>query len=117
MAVSAPTGMPSGPQDQRSQIRTFNIAPNWTRAIGGDKIFTFGGFVRQDQFNYYPSDNPFADLTPDLQTLTIGQNRTLDQRRARQLRLSKAFTTSRRRIRTHPPKGRLASSIPLQHVA
>ncbi len=72
-----PNGLAVGPQDQRSQIRTFNIAPNWTRTIGGDKIFTFGGFVRQDQFNYYPSDNPFADLTPDLQTLSIGQNRTL----------------------------------------
>jgi hypothetical protein len=24
-------------------------------------------FARQDQYNYYPSDNPFADLTPDLQ--------------------------------------------------
>ncbi len=61
-----PNGQVVGSQDQRSQIRTFNVAPNWTRAIGGDEIFTFGGFLRQDQFNYYPSDNPFADLTPDL---------------------------------------------------
>ena len=40
-------------------------------------MFTFGGFARQDQFNYYPSGNPFADLIPDLQTNTIGQNRRL----------------------------------------
>ena len=40
-------------------------------------VFTFGGFVRQDQYNYYPSANPFADFTPDLQSATIGQNRTL----------------------------------------
>ena len=72
-----PNGQVVGSQDQRSQIRTFNVAPNWTRAIGGDKIFTFGGFLRQDQFNYYPSDNPFADLAPDLQNLTVGQNRRL----------------------------------------
>ena len=41
------------------------------------RVFTFGGFVRQDQYNYYPSANPFADLTPDLQSQTIGQNRRL----------------------------------------
>jgi hypothetical protein len=33
-------------------------------------VFTLGGFVRQDQYNYYPSDNPFADFTPDLQSAT-----------------------------------------------
>ena len=36
-----------------------------------------GGFVRRDQFNYYPSNNPFADLAPDLQQETLGQDRTL----------------------------------------
>jgi hypothetical protein len=40
-------------------------------------VFTFGGFARQDQYNYYPSNNPFADLQPDLQLQTIGQNRRL----------------------------------------
>ncbi|MFZ0591537.1 MAG: TonB-dependent receptor [Bryobacteraceae bacterium] len=38
---------------------------------------TFGGFVRQDQYNYYPSGNPFADLTPDLQSDTVSQDRRL----------------------------------------
>ena len=33
--------------------------------------------MRQDQYNYYPSRDPFADLTPDLQLQTVGQNRTL----------------------------------------
>ena len=33
--------------------------------------------LRQDQYNYYPSRDPFADLTPDLQLQTVGQNRTL----------------------------------------
>jgi hypothetical protein len=72
-----PNGLPVGSQDQRSQIRTFNIAPTWTRLINTHTVFTFGGFVRQDQYNYYPSDNPFADFTPDLQRQTIGQNRRL----------------------------------------
>ncbi len=39
-------------------------------------MFTFGAFVRRDQYNYYPSSNPFADLGP-IQQETIGQNRTL----------------------------------------
>jgi hypothetical protein len=72
-----PDGKPVGSQDQRSKIRTFNIAPVWTHLIGADKIFTFGGYVRQDQYNYYPSRDPFADLSPGLQLETIGQNRKL----------------------------------------
>jgi hypothetical protein len=72
-----PNGVPVGPTDQRSKIRTFNIAPTWTRLINPHTVFTFGGFARQDQFNYYPSGNPFSDLQPDLQSTTIGQNRRL----------------------------------------
>ena len=53
------------------------MAPTWTRVVNTHTVFTFGGFVRQDQYNYYPSDDPFADLQPDLQLQTIGQNRTL----------------------------------------
>jgi hypothetical protein len=72
-----PNGLPVGSQDQRSKIRTFNIAPTWTRLINTHTIFTFGAYVRQDQYNYYPSANPFADLSPDLQEQTVGQNRGL----------------------------------------
>ncbi len=72
-----PDGQIVGPTDQRSQIRTFNIAPNWTRAIGGDKVISVLGWVRQDQFNYYPSNDPFADLIPGLQLQSVGQNRKL----------------------------------------
>jgi len=72
-----PNGRPVGPQDQRSKIGTFNIAPSWTRLINQRTVFTLGGFVRQDQYNYYPSANPFADETPELQLETIRQHRTL----------------------------------------
>jgi hypothetical protein len=72
-----PNGQLAGSQDQRSKIQTFNIAPAWTRLIGSNVVFTLGGYVRQDQYNYYPSRDPFADLTPDLQLQTVGQNRTL----------------------------------------
>jgi hypothetical protein len=72
-----PNGQVVGPTDQRSKIRTFNIAPNWTHLLNTNTVITLGGFARQDQFNYYPSNNPFSDLQPDLQTTTIGQNRRL----------------------------------------
>ena len=78
-----PNGQPVGSEDQRSQIRTFNIAPSWTHIINPNAVFTFGGFVRQDQYNYYPSDNPFADFTDDLQSATVTQNRTLTNLGAR----------------------------------
>ncbi len=72
-----PNGQVVGPTDQVSKIRTFNLAPTWTRLISASTLFTFGGFVRQDQYNYYPSADPFADMIPGLQTTTIGQNRRL----------------------------------------
>jgi hypothetical protein len=72
-----PNGLPVGSQDQRSQIRTINVAPVWTRLLNANTVFTFGGFWRQDQYNYYPSDNPFADFTPGVQQQTIGQDRSL----------------------------------------
>ncbi|HTS10044.1 MAG TPA: TonB-dependent receptor [Candidatus Eisenbacteria bacterium] len=72
-----PDGLPVGPADQRSQIKTFDIAPSWTRLISPTTVFTLGGWVRRDHYNYYPSTNPFSDLAPDLQAQTVGQDRTL----------------------------------------
>jgi hypothetical protein len=78
VGVIDPLGVPSGPTDQRSQIKTFNIAPSWTHVVNTTSVFTLSGFVRHDQYNYYPSDNPFADLgPPSLQRETVGQNRSL----------------------------------------
>jgi len=72
-----PDGTLMGPTDQRSKIDTFNIAPTWSRLLNSNTVFTFGGFVRRDQFNYYPSHDPFADFSPDLQSQTIAQDRKL----------------------------------------
>ena len=72
-----PNGLPVGPSDQRSQIKTFNIAPSWTRLINNSTVFTLGAYVRRDQYNYYPSANPFADFVPDLQSQTVTQDRNL----------------------------------------
>jgi hypothetical protein len=67
-----------GNTDQHSKIGTFNISPTYTRIIGSDMVFNLGGFVRRDDYNYYPSGNPLADLGPtNLQTSSITQNRTL----------------------------------------
>jgi hypothetical protein len=70
-------GLAVGIEDQRSKIGTFNIAPSWTHVIDANTLFTVGVYVRRDQYNYYPSADPFADLTPDLQLQTIGQDRSL----------------------------------------
>jgi hypothetical protein len=71
-----PSGNPLGPTDQRSQIRTFNVAPSWTRLLSTNAVFTLGGFVRHDQYNYYPSRNLFNDLSP-IQQESVAQDRTL----------------------------------------
>jgi hypothetical protein len=64
--------------DQRSQIRTFNVAPTYTHLFGSTAVLTVGAFVRHDQYNYYPSHDPFADLAPtDLQRETVSQLRFL----------------------------------------
>jgi hypothetical protein len=72
-----PDGQIVGAQDQRSRINTFNIAPSFVHLIGTEAVFTMGAFVRQDQFKYSPSSNPFADFTPNLQSDSIAQSRRL----------------------------------------
>jgi hypothetical protein len=65
-----------GNADQRSKIGTFNIAPTYTRIVGNNGVFNFGGYVRRDQYNYYPSADPLTDLGP-IQAQSISQNRSL----------------------------------------
>jgi Carboxypeptidase regulatory-like domain len=72
-----PNGQIVGSQDQRSRIGTFNIAPSWTRLINNETVLTVGAFVRRDEYNYYPSADTAADHTPELQSETISQYRTL----------------------------------------
>jgi hypothetical protein len=67
-----------GNTDQRSKIGTFDIAPTYTRTIGANSVFNFGPYIRRDDYNYYPSNNPLADKGPvNLQNETISQNRSL----------------------------------------
>jgi hypothetical protein len=59
-------------QDQRAQIQTYNVAPTWTHLFSPTTLLTLGAFVRHDNFGYFPSANPFADL-PE----TLSQSRQL----------------------------------------
>ncbi len=76
--VIGPNGQPVGSQDQRSQDQHVqhraHLDASAQRPHG---VHRSAAFARQDQYNYYPSSDPFADLQPDLQLQTIGQNRTL----------------------------------------
>lgn len=73
-----PNGLPVGPADQRSQIKTFDIAPTWTHLMGSNAVLTLGGWTRRDAYNYIPSGDPFADVgAPSTQRETVGQDRTL----------------------------------------
>jgi hypothetical protein len=74
--VLDPNGNNVGDTDQRSKIGSFNVAPTWTRLISSTAVFTLGAFVRRDQYNYYPSNNPFADFGP-INSETIAQDRSL----------------------------------------
>jgi len=67
-----------GNADQHSKIGTINVSPTYTRIIGNNTVFNLGAFVRRDDYHYYPSGNPLADLGPaNLQTSSIEQYRTL----------------------------------------
>src|SRR4051812_39182664 len=56
-----PFGNPVPQADQRAQITTYNFAPSWNHVLSPSAVFTLGAFLRHDQYNYYPSNNPFAD--------------------------------------------------------
>ncbi len=71
-ASANPTFVNVGNTDQHSKIGTYNIAPTYTHIISTDSVLNFGGYVRKDGYDYYPSGNPLADLGPvTLQTSSI----------------------------------------------
>ncbi|MEP6715880.1 MAG: TonB-dependent receptor, partial [Terriglobia bacterium] len=62
----------SAGQDQRSQIRSFNIAPGWIHLINPNTLFTLNPFLRFDRAQYFPSANARSDLPA-----TLSQSRYL----------------------------------------
>jgi hypothetical protein len=81
--VNPVTGAPLGPSDQRSQIKTFNIAPSATHLFGATTVTSLIGWVRRDHYNYDPSADPFTDYVTNLQGVTAGQERFLTNAGAR----------------------------------
>jgi hypothetical protein len=65
-------------QDQRAQILTYNIAPSYSHTFGATSTLNVTAFLRRDDFNYYPSGNPFSDLSE-----TVRQTRFLTNAGAR----------------------------------
>lgn len=59
-------------QDQKQRVLTWSLAPGYQHTFNAHTLLTVNPYVRKDQFNYYPSRDPFAD-TP----ATQGQNRQL----------------------------------------
>jgi hypothetical protein len=69
-------GATVGQTDQRSKIGTIDIAPSYTRVLSQTSVWNLGAFLRKDNYHYYPSADPFADLGP-VQQQSIGQDRSL----------------------------------------
>jgi hypothetical protein len=59
-------------QDQKQRVLTWSLAPGYQHTFGSTTLLTVNPFVRRDQVDYYPSDNPLND-TP----ATISQQRFL----------------------------------------
>jgi len=53
-------------QDQRQQIKSFNIAPSYTHIFSPETLLSANAWVRQDRVGYYPSRNVFFDLPATL---------------------------------------------------
>ena len=53
-------------QDQRQEIKSFDIAPTYTHLFNASTLLSSNAWVRQDQVHYYPSSNPFADTPATL---------------------------------------------------
>ena len=72
-----PNGLPVGSTDQRSKIRTFNVAPTWTHLLIPIPFSHSAASHGKINTTTIQARDPFADLIPDLQSTTIGQNRRL----------------------------------------
>ncbi len=59
-------------QDQRQQIKSFNIAPSYTHVFSPETLLSANAWVRQDRVGYFPSRNVFFDLPA-----TLAQGRRL----------------------------------------
>ena len=66
----------TGQTDQRSKIGTVDVSPTYTRVVTQASVWNIGAYFRKDNYHYYPSGDPLADLGP-VQQQSIGQDRSL----------------------------------------
>jgi len=59
-------------QDQRQQVRSFNVAPGLSHQFNESSLISANSWVRQDRVGYFPSADRFSDLPA-----TLDQNRRL----------------------------------------
>lgn len=59
-------------QDQSAKILSYNSSLVWAHLFGENLLLSVNPYIRQDQFHYYPSADPFQD-----QTATMSQSRRL----------------------------------------
>jgi hypothetical protein len=64
------------PTDQKSKIGTIDISPSYTRVLTQASVWNIGAYLRKDNYHYYASRDPLADLGP-VQQQSIGQDRSL----------------------------------------
>jgi hypothetical protein len=65
--IQIPNSYDQLPQDQRQRVLTWSIAPGYQHTINEHMLLTVNPYIREDQFNYYPSGNLFVD-TPFTQS-------------------------------------------------
>src|SRR5258706_12570714 len=46
-------------QDQHQRVLTWSIAPGYQHTLNAHTLITVNPYIRKDQFNYYPSRDPF----------------------------------------------------------
>lgn len=64
-------------QDQRSLLRTINVAPGWTHLFNAQTLLTVNGFFRRDHVGYFPSGTVANGRIFNDQPVSIAQDRFL----------------------------------------
>ncbi|TAM80140.1 MAG: TonB-dependent receptor [Acidobacteria bacterium] len=60
-------------QDQREQIKSLNLSPEWTHLFSANTLLAFQPFLRITHVKYFPSRDLFSDLPA-----TVSQSRRLE---------------------------------------
>ncbi|MBV9670664.1 MAG: TonB-dependent receptor plug domain-containing protein, partial [Acidobacteriales bacterium] len=61
-------------QDERARILSYDVSPSWTHLFSEHALLSVNPYIRQDQFEFYPSRNIFSELPAFLQQARRLQN-------------------------------------------